>query len=33
MLMFWVMLFNAMVYMPTIALSNAISYFCLEARL
>ncbi|ASM24654.1 MULTISPECIES: nucleoside permease [Serratia] len=30
MLMFWVMLFNAMVYMPTIALSNAISYFCLE---
>ncbi|MFC0228300.1 nucleoside permease [Serratia aquatilis] len=28
--MFWVMLFNAMVYMPTIALSNAISYFCLE---
>ncbi|AHG19583.1 nucleoside permease [Chania multitudinisentens RB-25] len=30
MVMFWVMLFNAMVYMPTIALSNAISYFCLE---
>ncbi len=31
-LMFWVMLFNAAVYMPTIALSNAISYFCLEQR-
>ncbi|MDQ9125413.1 nucleoside permease [Serratia fonticola] len=30
MVMFWVMLFNAMVYMPTMALSNAISYFCLE---
>jgi NHS family xanthosine MFS transporter len=30
MVMFWVMLFNAMVYMPTISLSNAIAYFCLE---
>lgn len=29
-LMFFVMLFNAMVYMPTIALSNTISYVCLE---
>ncbi|MGE6541239.1 nucleoside permease [Bacillus luti] len=29
-IMFWVMLFNAMVYMPTIALSNTISYICLE---
>lgn len=29
-LMFLVMLFNAMVYMPTIALSNTISYVCLE---
>ncbi|WP_152395505.1 nucleoside permease [Paenibacillus guangzhouensis] len=29
-LMFWVMLFNAMVYMPTMALSNTISYFSLE---
>ena len=28
--MFWVMLFNVMLYMPTISLSNAISYFCLE---
>ena len=28
--MFWLMLFNAMVYMPTIALSNTISYICLE---
>lgn len=24
------MLFNAMVYMPTIALANTISYICLE---
>ncbi|PVZ85136.1 MFS transporter [Serratia sp. S1B] len=32
MVMFWVMLFNAMVYMPTMALSNAISYFCLEKQ-
>jgi len=29
-LMFWVMLFNAMVYMPTMALSNTISYVSLE---
>ncbi|EML2065590.1 MFS transporter [Enterobacter asburiae] len=29
-LMFWVMLVNAMAFMPTIALSNTISYFCLE---
>ncbi|CAH2717077.1 Xanthosine permease [Neobacillus rhizosphaerae] len=29
-LMFWVMLFNSMVYMPTIALSNTISYSSLE---
>lgn len=29
-LMFLVMLFNAMVYMPTIALANTISYACLE---
>ncbi|MGX2958443.1 nucleoside permease [Peribacillus sp. JNUCC 23] len=29
-LMFWAMLFNAMVYMPTISLSYTISYFCLE---
>lgn len=27
--MFWVMLVNAMAYMPTIALSNSISYSCL----
>ncbi|MBZ0056361.1 MULTISPECIES: nucleoside permease [unclassified Leclercia] len=27
--MFWVMLINAMAYMPTIALSNSISYSCL----
>lgn len=27
--MFWVMLANAMVYMPTIALSNSVSYSCL----
>ncbi|WP_306292035.1 MFS transporter [Bacillus sonorensis] len=29
-IMFWVMLFNAIVYMPTIALSNVISYVSLE---
>ncbi len=29
-IMFWVMLFNAMVYMPTLALTNTISYFSLE---
>lgn len=29
-LMFWVMLVNAMAFMPTIALSNSISYSCLE---
>jgi len=29
-LMFWVMLINAMAFMPTIALSNTISYSCLE---
>ncbi|MGL4859755.1 MAG: nucleoside permease [Enterobacteriaceae bacterium] len=29
-LMFAVILFNSMVYMPTIALANTISYFCLE---
>jgi MFS transporter, NHS family, xanthosine permease len=28
--MFWVMFFNAMVYMPTLALSNTISYSLLE---
>lgn len=28
--MFWMMLLNAVVYMPTIALSNTISYFSLE---
>lgn len=28
--MFWVMLVNAMAFMPTIALSNTISYSCLE---
>ncbi|EOF4701770.1 nucleoside permease [Klebsiella oxytoca] len=27
--MFWVMLINAMAYMPTIALSNSVSYSCL----
>ncbi|SAE94358.1 nucleoside transporter [Enterobacter cloacae] len=27
--MFWVMLVNAMAYMPTIALSNSVSYSCL----
>lgn len=29
-IMFWVMLLNAMVYMPTLALTNTISYFSLE---
>ncbi|MFC0273280.1 nucleoside permease [Metabacillus herbersteinensis] len=29
-IMFWVMLINAMAYMPTLALSNTISYYCLE---
>ncbi|MBW7982383.1 nucleoside permease [Enterobacillus tribolii] len=29
-LMFWAMLINAMAFMPTIALSNTISYYCLE---
>lgn len=29
-MMFWVMLVNAMAFMPTIALSNTISYSCLE---
>ncbi|MED4582701.1 nucleoside permease [Brevibacillus choshinensis] len=29
-IMFWAMFFNAMFYMPTIALSNVISYFSLE---
>ncbi|MFA1016324.1 nucleoside permease [Enterobacter sp. SAT-E-asb] len=29
-LMFWVMLVNAMAFMPTIALSNTISYACLQ---
>ena len=27
--MFWIMLINAMAYMPTIALSNSVSYACL----
>ncbi|OAT48247.1 xanthosine permease [Proteus hauseri ATCC 700826] len=29
-IMFWVMLINAMAFMPTIALSNSIGYFCLN---
>ncbi|MEO6188763.1 MAG: nucleoside permease [Ginsengibacter sp.] len=29
-LMYWVMLFNAMVFMPTIALNNTVSYITLE---
>ncbi|MFJ5566175.1 nucleoside permease [Lysinibacillus xylanilyticus] len=29
-MMFWIMLFNSIVYMPTLALSNTISYFYLE---
>ena len=28
--MFWVMLINAMVYMPTISLSNSVCYSCLS---
>ena len=28
-MMFWVMLVNAMAFMPTIALSNSVSYSCL----
>ncbi|MBC6308652.1 MFS transporter [Listeria sp. FSL L7-1582] len=28
--MFWVMLVNAMFFMPTLALSNTVSYYCLE---
>lgn len=31
-LMMWVMLINMMAFMPTIGLSNAISYHCLEAH-
>jgi len=31
-MMFWVMLFNSIVYMPTLALSNTISYFSLENK-
>lgn len=31
-MMYWVMLFNAMVYMPTIALNNTVSYIVLEQR-
>lgn len=31
-MMFWVMLFNSIVYMPTLALSNTISYFYLEDK-
>ena len=30
--MYWVMLFNAMVYMPTIALNNTVSYIVLEQK-
>lgn len=30
MMMFWVMLINMLAFMPTIALSNSISYYCLE---
>jgi MFS transporter, NHS family, xanthosine permease len=30
--LYWIMLFNAMVYMPTIALNNAISYRVLEQQ-
>ncbi|QAV23893.1 nucleoside permease [Proteus hauseri] len=29
-IMFWIMLINAMAFMPTIALSNSIGYFCLN---
>lgn len=31
-MMFWVMFFNSIVYMPTLALSNTISYFSLENK-
>lgn len=31
-MMFWVMLFNSIVYMPTLALSNTISYYYLENK-
>lgn len=31
-MMFWVMFFNSMVYMPTLALSNTISYYYLENK-
>lgn len=31
-MMFWVMFFNSIVYMPTLALSNTISYFYLEDK-
>lgn len=31
--MFWVMLINAMAFMPTIALSNSVSYSCGQAGL
>lgn len=31
-LMYWIMLFNAMVYMPTIALNNTVSYSILKQR-
>lgn len=31
-LMYWVMLFNALVYMPTIALNNTVSYTVLEKK-
>ncbi|HRI21068.1 MAG TPA: nucleoside permease [Panacibacter sp.] len=31
-MMYWVMLFNAMVYMPTIALNNTVSYIVLEQK-
>lgn len=31
-MMYWVMLFNAMAYMPTIALNNAVSYNILEQK-
>jgi MFS transporter, NHS family, xanthosine permease len=31
-MMFWVMLFNSMAYMPTIALNNTVSYHILEER-
>jgi len=31
-LLYWIMLFNAMAYMPTIALNNTVSYIVLEQR-